>query len=250
MKLRPSIFHADAEPPVLSGAEALFLDFDGTLAAIADAPHLVAVEPTIPPLLDALARRHDGAVAILTGRPLAQVDALLGRALPGAGQHGAELRLRAGARPLREAGGVPAALRRTLRRWARQDPRLLLEDKRAALALHYRAASERGDELGARLAPLVARRPELTLLHGRCVWEIKPAGIDKGRALERLMAQPGWRGRVPVAVGDDTTDEDAFRAAQAMDGHGVRIGTGATAARFRLAGPGEAWRWLAAGGAA
>ncbi len=123
-------------------------------------------------------------------------------------------------------------------------PGCWLERKGPVLAVHYRAAPDAGPDLGARLAPLVAAVPGYGLHGGKMIWEAKPEGRDKGRALRRLMQQPPFAGRRPVMVGDDVTDEDGFRAALALGGSAVKVGPGETLAPHRLADVDAVWDWL------
>lgn len=232
-------------PPPLSAQAALFLDFDGTLAELAPRPESVTVPEFLPKLLDALVARLDGAVAVITGRPLAEVDALLAPvSLPGAGLHGAELRTQGGARvTLRTVAGIEQ-LALALRAKFAGDPRLLLEDKGAVLALHFRQAPERAQDCAAALRELTADRSDLEVILGNRVVEARPRGSDKGHALRRLLSEAPFAGRLPVFAGDDRTDEDAFAAVVELGGYGIKVGTGPTAAQYRCAGVTAVHAWL------
>lgn len=234
----------DARPPLLSETAALYLDFDGTLADIASHPDRVVIREPLPSLLLALRERLDGAVAVVTGRPLAAVDRMLQPArLAGAGLHGAELRLPDGefVRAV-DPDGI-ASLARTLGRRFGADPRLLIEDKGAGVALHFRRAPELEAECIAAMRAL-ASAPDLEVLVGHCVVEARARGTNKGLALRRLAAHAPFSGRAPVFVGDDATDEDGFIAARELGGHGIKIGAGATAARYRMNAVGQVHGWL------
>jgi trehalose 6-phosphate phosphatase len=231
-------------PPRLSPAAALYLDFDGTLVELAPRPDRVRVSPRLPQLLGALQSRQNGAVAIITGRPLAAVDALLAPAiLAGAGVHGAELRMD----PLRPAQmqQVPgiAPLAQALRERFASDARLLVEDKRAAVALHFRLAPERADEC-IRTMQKLAEIWNLEVIAGKCVIEARGRGVRKGRALRMLAARPPYDGRKPVFAGDDATDEDGFAAAAELGGYGVKVGAGKTMARYRCRTVEDLHDWL------
>jgi len=231
-------------PPLLSGTAALYLDFDGTLADIALHPDQVVVREPLPALLLALRERLAGAVAVVTGRPLAAVDALLEPArLAGAGLHGAELRLADGRTARAEHPGSIAALVRALRRRFADDPRLLIEDKGAGVALHFRRAPEREAECAAAMRELAAAA-ELEVLAGRRVVEARARGTNKGVALQRLAAHAPFSGRQPVFIGDDVTDEDGFAAARKLGGYGIKVGAGATGARYRIGAVGRVHEWL------
>ncbi|MEX1994556.1 MAG: trehalose-phosphatase [Steroidobacteraceae bacterium] len=234
----------DARPPLLSTTAALYLDFDGTLADIALHPDYVVVREPLPSLLLALRERLAGAVAVVTGRPLAAVDALIQPAhLAGAGLHGAELRL-PGGNIARTAGtGAVAALVRALQQRFGDDDRLVIEDKGVGAALHFRGAPEREAECIAALRQLAATAA-LEILVGNRVVEARPRGANKGAALRRLAAHAPFAGRSPVFVGDDVTDEDGFSAASALGGFGVKVGAGTTVARHRIGAVRGVHEWL------
>ena len=236
----------EARPPMLKPDNALFLDFDGTLVAFAQLPDGVVVGESVPRLLAGLHARLGGALAIVTGRTLAQLDAILGPPrYAAAGLHGHEWRLATG--HVHESG-KPAGVGRilaALRERFGSDPRLLIEDKGAGVAVHYRRAPGRAEACMAALRE-VATAPEFEILHGHYVIEARPRGIHKGAALKSLIGQPPFAGRRPVFVGDDRTDEDGFRAALVMGGHGVKIGPEPSIARYRLASVEAVHAWLAA----
>lgn len=228
---------------------ALFLDFDGTLVDIADHPD--AVEPH-DHLLDVL--RHattalDGALAVVSGRSLAQLDHFLAPlTLPGAGLHGLELRLPDGA--IRRDDSARAAVdraRRVLTARIAGRAGLLLEDKGLTRVLHFRASPQLADECRAAAeAGLAAGGDGLILLPGKMIFELKPAGVDKGQAIRRLLDHAPFRGRTPVFVGDDVTDEAGFEAVNRLGGHSIRVGDGqATVARHRAADVETILDWLA-----
>ncbi|HEY6985614.1 MAG TPA: trehalose-phosphatase [Rhodanobacteraceae bacterium] len=228
---------------------ALFIDVDGTLLDFAERPDDVIVEPSLRAMLAALQTRLGGALAILSGRTLGQIDALLGldRAAA-AGLHGAELRGPGGV-VLESApsGASLEAVRSKCAALALQIPGLLVEDKGAAMALHYRTAPDQ--ELAVRRAAidlLDLAGAEFELLQGKFVIELKLRHADKGRALARLMHLAPFAERVPWMIGDDVTDEDAFTEANALDGTSILVGTRRpTAARHALASPAAARNWMA-----
>lgn len=215
------------KPPVPE--DPLFvLDYDGTLAEIADRPHLAAPHPEVPALLAELSR--DQPVAILTGRGVADLGTLLD--VPGLrviGVHGIESGSIGGDVQTLVPDAVLAELD-GLRADLPDLEGLQVEDKAAAIALHYRNAPD-PDAAEQELRSWSERVPEgLEALWGKRVLEIRPKGFDKGRATETLMAE--HPGRTPVVIGDDTTDEEAFSAVPA--GVTIKVGPGETAARYRL----------------
>jgi trehalose 6-phosphate phosphatase len=236
-------------PPPLSrlAPVALFLDFDGTLVELADAPGAIAVPRRLSPLLDRLSERIDGRLAIVSGRAVEDLRRHLGdSAAVLSGSHGAELHYADGRFiPVSAPPGLAEA-RESIRRFAAESDGLLVEDKPAGVALHYRLAPERAQEADAFVEGL-AERSGLALQRGKMVAELRPRGTDKGEALRRLMAEPPFAGARPVFVGDDLTDEDAFLAAASLGGEGVLVGPARpSAARWRLGGVADVTRWLEA----
>jgi trehalose 6-phosphate phosphatase len=183
----------------------------------------------------------------VTGRALADLDPKLAPAqLPAAGQHGAELRPRPGGGvELRAPAGIGTVARR-LRERFEDDARVLVEDKGAAVALHFRLAPERALECLQALRTLVEPWPDLEVVTGKLVVEARGRGADKGLALLALRAEAPFAGRRPVFVGDDRTDEDAFVAIARSGGYGIKVGDGPTAARYRCAGVADVHAWLRA----
>ncbi|MCE6968557.1 trehalose-phosphatase [Cereibacter sphaeroides] len=231
------------------GEWALFLDIDGTLVDIAAQPHDVRIEPGLPRHLLSLAGRLGGALALVTGRRVDWIDANFGPHLfPAAGLHGVERRRASG--ELDRAALTPAlnALRKDLGRRTARMPGVLLEDKVAAVALHYRQAPEREPDVRAMMdMALKVMGKGWALQHGKMVVELRPASASKGTAVEAFLAEPPFAGRKPLAVGDDVTDEEMFRVANDRGGASVRIceTEAPTVARRRLSSP-QALRALVA----
>lgn len=223
---------------------AWFLDVDGTLIEIAPTPSAIHVPPDLPGVLRALADRHGGALALVSGRSAENIERLVRPyRFPAAGLHGMERMTAAG--EIRRPEPLPglAAIRARLR--AVEGGGVLVEDKSLSLALHYRLAPEREAACRAVAEAAVAAHPEFSLLAGKMVFEVKPRGVDKGTALKAFMAEPPFAGRVPVFVGDDVTDEHGFEAANALGGITVLVGPErATAARFRLDDVAACGAWL------
>ncbi|MFP5427612.1 MAG: trehalose-phosphatase [Gammaproteobacteria bacterium] len=223
---------------------ALFLDFDGTLADIAPRPDAVRLDSAIPPALSRLQQKLDGALALITGRPMDDIDGLLAPLrLPAAYEHGAVRRLASG-EVLRAMAPELADLRAVARQLVKQYPALLLEEKSASLALHFRQAPELEAVCRSAFTSLLGERPDLKLLQGKAVMEIKSASVHKGMAIAAFMQQPPFRGRVPVFAGDDVTDEAGFASAQQMGGLGIKVGEGPTMATMRLPDPLALRQWL------
>lgn len=236
-------------PPLDLERNALFLDYDGTLVGIAPTPAEAHADDELRGLLEALSARLGGALAVVSGRRVADIDHFLAPLrLTVAGLHGLELRRHDGSLVERgEAGPALDPARAAFRAFVTQNPGTLLEDKRLTVALHYRGAPAAEGEaraLAARLAE--ASGGKLRLQHGKMVVELLPAGRDKGRAIEELLELPDFAGRVPVFVGDDVTDEAGFRAVNQRGGISVRVGTAdqPTAACRSLADVGALRRWL------
>lgn len=217
---------------------ALFLDFDGTLVDIAPHPDQVVVEPGMLAALTVLQQRLQGRLAVVSGRPIAELDRMLAPlVLPAAGVHGMERRagLTLGGAierlPAPDFTGVRAAAQAL----AELHPGLWVEEKYGALALHYRQAPQLEDACRTAIAAAVEGNPDLLVMPGKMIVEVKAAGIGKGTAIRDLMAQAPFAGHQPVFAGDDTTDEAGFEYLQGIGGIGVKIGPGPSAARYRIA---------------
>lgn len=214
---------------------ALFLDLDGTLADIAPVPHLAVVAPEIAAAVRDLAARLDGALAIVSGRTLEDIDALMQPLrLPAAGMHGCVMRDWQGS--IRTAGGAQdiAETRQILRDRLGKSPGILIEDKGPAIAIHYRLRPDLGDVVLQTAAEAVAPYPFLKLVPGRKVVEILPASVSKGAAIRALLKSAPFRDRKPIFAGDDVTDEDGFAAVNEAGGLSIKIGLGASQAQYRF----------------
>ena len=239
-----------SDPPALSASAALFLDFDGTLVPIAPRPQDVQVPPWVLPALRHWQQRLDGAVAIVSGRPIAQLDDFLApwRSVA-AGAHGAEWRDASGQIKRRVAAPPPHVVE-AARALAADHPGLLFEPKPSGFSLHYRARPELETLCRDALVAALAAEPDATTwqwLNGRCVFELKQRAVSKGSAVKALLAQPAFAARQPVFVGDDVTDEDGIEAVQSAGGFGVRVGPGTTQARYRVADVDAVGAWLCSG---
>lgn len=215
---------------------ALFLDFDGTLVDIADRPDAIVVDPGLPALLSRVTGQLSGALAVVSGRPIAEIDSFLqGAVRPVAGMHGVERRepegdIRVGAVPV----DLIADARAQLTAFAADHDGVLLEDKRFGLVLHYRLAPDKQLECEALTRAIAAGSDgRLKVQPGKMVSELKASDHHKGEAVRAFMAVAPFRGRTPVFAGDDITDEDAFAVVNEMGGVSIRVGPApVTAARY------------------
>ncbi|HEY8521156.1 MAG TPA: trehalose-phosphatase [Gammaproteobacteria bacterium] len=240
----------DVTAPPWPARPALFLDFDGTLLEIAEEPSRVQPSPRLRALLPELGPATGGAVALISGRMIAEIDRLLEpHRFPAAGIHGLERRDADGRHSTADAATAAlAAAREALLPLVERHSGLLLEDKRHALALHFRRRPDLEGEVRAAVAALETRLPpELEVMPGRMVFEIKPRAASKGRAIESFMSERPFRGRTPVFVGDDVTDESGFAVVNALGGVSVKVGDGDSAASFRLADVEAVLDWLERG---
>jgi trehalose 6-phosphate phosphatase len=206
---------------------AILLDIDGTILDIAPSPQQVRVPPELRHTLARLDELTGGALALVSGRPLADIDLIFSPLRFAAiGGHGAELRAVAGAEPRVSAAPLSADLKRKLASVTRIGPGILAEDKGYSLALHYRLAPEKGEELRAAVAEICAAVPQGTIeiLTGKLVVEIKPAGVNKANAVCELMRYPPFAGRNPIFIGDDTTDIPVFAIISKFGGLGFSVG--------------------------
>src|SRR5262245_42062064 len=212
---------------------ALFLDVDGTLVRIAATPDEVMIEDGTVELLARAQRATGGALALISGRPIATLDSLFAPlVLPAAGQHGLERRDTAGVVRL-HAKPPPqlASYRARLEAFARQYPGVLIEDKQIAIGAHYRLAPQAESEL-ATLVTALAEESQGTLViqRGKMIFELRPNGKNKGTAIAEFMEEPAFVGRTPVFIGDDLTDEYGFSFVNKLGGVSVKVGPGATEA--------------------
>ena len=213
-----------ADPPVPRADWALFLDLDGTLIDIAQTPDAVEVPPQLTDRLAAASNALGGALAIASGRLLAEIDQLLAPLkLPAAGEHGAVIRLPDGTYDELDCK-IPYDWVETLLAASALMPGVLIERKAHCVVAHYRRAPRHVDELRRIAARLVGLAPDsFEVLEGKMAIELRPRTVTKARAVNRLMQCDPFKGRVPVFVGDDLTDHDGFRAAEAKGGLAVDV---------------------------
>lgn len=236
-----SLSHIDADDT------ALFLDFDGVIADIVDAPDKVRVEPDVLGCLQKMSRASGNALAIVSGREIAQIDSFLQPLrLPAAGVHGIQHRNAAGETT---AEGFDekdfCRLRHLVVDFAEAHDGLLAEVKPGSVALHYRYCPEMEADCRRLASELESMIPGMKTVRGKMVVDMKLADRTKGDAIARFMDEPPFRHRIPLFFGDDVTDEDGFRIINALGGISVKIGDGESEATCRLASTAEFRRWLA-----
>lgn len=240
---------ADSRLPAFSLDWAVFLDIDGTLLEHVERPDAVRADAALGKLLVELQEATGGALALISGRPIAVLDVLFAPLrLAVAGQHGIERR---GPDRIVHRHTFPLEpLRRATRQlgeFAARHAGLLLEDKGHSLALHFRLAPELAGAAREAVAnALSTLGPDFEMQAGKLVFEIKPGGRDKGTAIEAFMAEAPFAGRLPVFVGDDASDEYGFANVNRMGGHTIKVGSGPSTARWRVADAAAVREWLGA----
>lgn len=232
---------------------ALFLDFDGTLADIAHSPDLVILEPAIKAAVIAKRRRLSGAVALVSGRTIADLDDhFFPYRLSAAGMHGAEIRLLEGDSAVLRYGNynVFCVVAARLRAALKACPGVTVELKPLAISVHYRAAPALANVCAAAVHEAIAGCEDVEAQPGKMVVEIIPRRVSKARAVEHFMAHRVFKGRIPVFIGDDAADECAIKTVQDMGGIGIRITDAVTrvptCARIATHDAGIVREWLVA----
>jgi len=237
-------------PPPLAAGDALFLDIDGTLVDLAPTPDRVLVDVSLARLLPGLAARLGGALALVTGRAIRDVDRLFAPlVLPVAGQHGCERRDAEGTLHFLAPGDAAFdRLRDLFIAFASRHEGLAVEHKGASLALHYRGAPSLASHVHQTLRSVLARENATgyALQPGKRLVELKPGSRDKGKAIADFMREAPFAGRRPVFVGDDLGDEHGFRDVARMRGLAIKVGPGRTRAAWRLPDVRSVRAWLAA----
>ena len=243
----PAIPPIDERLPSFDARWALFLDVDGTLLDWADHPDSVVVTGRLRSSLQRIFQRNGGALALITGRPLSELDRLFEPArYPSAGQHGLERRGLHGSvtRVAGLAHRVSEAAQEVLAQ-ARGVEGVVVEQKGLSVAIHYRRAPLLSDWVARATRGLLLRLgDEFRLIEGDMVSEIGPSGKDKGSAISEFMREPPFLGRLPVFVGADATDEDGFAVVDSFSGLSVKVGPGPSLARWRASGPERVRHWL------
>ncbi|MHB1544633.1 MAG: trehalose-phosphatase [Gammaproteobacteria bacterium] len=245
-RARSVILDPTLPPALCLQASALFLDVDGTLLPLSAHPREVEVPASLLETLNALRDLSGGALALVSGRPQATLDQLFApECFALAGQHGTERRDAVGNLHIdRRHAETLARLRPLAGELAAGIPGAFVEDKGLSIAIHAQHAQGALARLRHLLEEALATETGLSLLEGKAVLEIRSVQADKGRALRAFMAEPPFRGRLPVYLGDDVTDESAFEAVNLEGGLSIKVGPGPSVARFRLASPDAAVSWL------
>jgi len=234
-------------PPPASLSWAYFLDVDGTLVNIANTPKGVVVDTALLELIGSLHRACCGAMALVSGRMISDLQGLIRMPqLPLAGLHGLERRDSAGRLWIHAAPpATKHAMMQALEPIVANHPGLLLEDKGLTLALHYRRVPELASYVYRTMRHLLELHGQgLELQRGKCVVEIKPAGIDKGTAVSEYLAESPFRDRRAVFIGDDLNDEHGFAEVNRLAGVSIKVGRGESCARFRLPNVTAVHQWL------
>lgn len=231
-------------PPALLRDASLFLDFDGTLVELAERPDAVQVDARLTRLMRQLLERLDGRVALISGRPAAQVRVLLGVEVSVVGSHGMEFMGRDGTTAPIDRPAALAEVEHAMSRLAGSHPGTLVEAKPLGVALHFRRCPS-AEAACVSLASALAGAHDFDLQPGKMMVEVRAGGGDKGTALRRLMGEPDMAGTRPVFMGDDLTDEPGFAAAAELGGAGILVGKRRkSAALYRLDGVGDTLAWL------
>lgn len=228
----------DTVAPHAIPALAIFTDFDGTLVELAETPDEIDVPATLHEQLERTIRELDFAFAVITGREIADIDRYLSPLqLPIAGAHGTQRRRADGFVETIDPAALLGAdeIAQAMQPLVLAHPALLLEAKDGAVALHFRQAPDLEDAVRLAMEEAVNATDDFTLVPGKMVLEARPRSANKGNALRAFMKEEPFIGRTPIFIGDDTTDEDAFIAAQDLGGVGIKLGEGETAARMRIA---------------
>lgn len=205
---------------------ALLLDLDGTLLDLAPTPDSVVVPPGLLDTLRRLRRHLRDGLAVVTGRPIEQIDGLLADVpFAVAGEHGGAIRHQPGGPIVRPTlPDPPVDWIISAAEIVDRHPGTLLEQKQRGFVFHYRLAPECGPALRQAARDLIA--PEagrFQVLEASMAWEVRPRGVDKGVAVEALCAEAPFAGKRPIFIGDDVTDEDGMRVARALGGAGLRV---------------------------
>lgn len=228
---------------------ALLLDIDGTLLELAPTPRDVIVPPRLCATLQGLHERMSGALALVSGRSLTDIDVIFAPLqFPAVGGHGAEMRLSTdGDAVSARAGPMDNDLKKRFSAIADLSPGILLEDKGYSIALHYRLAPHFEKTIYDAVSAIRAELPnaEFDVLPGKSVCEIKPFGVTKAVGVRELMTHDPFAGRTPVFIGDDVTDESVFAIMPSYNGVSFSVGRRASGVNGQFRAPKDVRAWLA-----
>ncbi len=228
---------------------AVLLDIDGTLLDLAPTPREVWVPPGLAKTLNRLLARTNGALALVSGRSLNDIDLIFAPELfPAVGGHGAEMRVTSDSEAVAtHAPPMDKELKRRLAAIARLSPGILLEDKGYSLALHYRLAPHAEKAIYAAVSLIRADLPNapIEVLPGKCVCEIKHSGFTKATGVRELMTHEPFKGRRPLFIGDDVTDESVFGIMPDFDGLAFSVGRRAKGVAGHFDAPSDVREFLA-----
>src|SRR3954467_4909916 len=228
---------------------AILLDIDGTLLDLAPTPREVWVPPGLARTLNRLLARTDGALALVSGRSLNDIDLIFApEQFPAVGGHGAEMRIAIDSDAVAtHAPPMDKELKRRLAAIAKLSPGILLEDKGYSLALHYRLAPHAEKAIYAAVSLIRADLPNapIEVLPGKCVCEIKHSGFNKASGVLELMNHEPFKGRRPVFIGDDVTDESVFAIMPDLRGLAFSVGRRAKGVTSHFDEPRDVREWLA-----
>ena len=231
------------------GEYAILLDIDGTLLDLAPTPREVWVPPDLSETLSRLRDKTSGALALVSGRSLNDIDLIFApEQFPAVGGHGAEMRISIDSEAVAShAPPMDKELKRRLAAIAKLSPGILLEDKGYSLALHYRLAPHAEKAIYEAVSLIGNERPNapFEVLPGKCVCEIKQVGFDKATGVRELMSHEPFRGRRPLFIGDDVTDESVFVIMPDLDGLAFSVGRRAEGVAGHFDEPRDVRAWLA-----
>jgi trehalose 6-phosphate phosphatase len=228
-------------------SSAVLLDVDGTILDLAPTPLEVVVPPDLTVVLERLSKRTGGALAFVSGRPLAELDLFFAPLkLPSIAGHGAELRLGDGY-IARANTFLDPQLVKELAGIAEEEPGVLFENKKYSVALHYRQAPHLGHEIRDAVSAVCARfaSTAIEILPGKSVVEVKQPSFNKGTAVRELMQHAPFKGRRPIFIGDDVTDEAAFAVMPEFGGVGFSVGREVEGIAGTFETPSDVRRWIA-----
>jgi trehalose 6-phosphate phosphatase len=228
---------------------AFLLDIDGTLLDLAPTPREVWVPPGLAETLIGLLARSGGALALVSGRSLNDIDLIFApEQFPAVGGHGAEMRISVDSESVAtHAPPMDKELKRRLAAIAKLSPGILLEDKGYSLALHYRLAPHAEKAIYEAVSLIRADLPNapIEVLPGKCVCEIKHSGFNKASGVLELMTHEPFRGRHPIFIGDDVTDESVFAIMPDLGGLAFSVGRRAQGVDGHFDEPRDVRAWLA-----